>query len=82
MGILILKFLASLIGYGVGSSYLKKKEAERQAERNKEIGSCCKRAEEEMKRRGEARKAYWESVRQREELEKKNKANKENDKKC
>ena len=78
---LILKFFASLIGYGIGSSYLKKKEAERQAERTKEIESCCKRAEEEMKRQGAARKAYWERVRQREELEKKNRA-KENDKKC
>lgn len=81
MGILILKFFASLIAYGVGSSYLKKKEVERQAERNKEIGSCLERAEASMKRQGEYMREYWERVRRSEELEKKNKA-KENDKKC
>lgn len=72
MGILILKFFASLIGYGVGSSYSKKKEAERQAERNKEIDSCVERAKASMKRQEECTRAYWERVRQREELEKKN----------
>lgn len=71
MGILILKFFSSLIAYGVGSSYLKKKESERQAERHKEIDSCLGRAEASMKRRGECMRAYWERVRQREELEKK-----------
>lgn len=81
MGILILKFFASLIAYGIGSSYLKKKEAERQAERNKEIDSCLERAEASMKRQGECMREYWERVRQSEELEKKNRA-KENDKKC
>ena len=81
MGILILKFLASLIAYGIGRSYLKKQEAERQAERNKEIDSCLERAEASMKRQGECMREYWERVRQSEELEKKNRA-KENDKKC
>ena len=71
MGILILKFFASLIGYGVGSSYSKKKEAERQSERNKEIDSCAERAKASMKRQEECMRAYWERVRQREELEKK-----------
>lgn len=71
MGILILKFFASLIAYGIGSSYLKKKEAERQAERNKEIDSCLERAEASMKRQEECTRAYWERVRQRKELEKK-----------
>ena len=77
---LILKFFASLIGYGVGSSYLKKKEAARQAERNKEIDSCLERAAASMKMQEEYMRAYWERV-NREKLEQKNRASKENDKK-
>lgn len=44
MELAILKFFASLIGYGIAKGYAKNKEAERQRERNKEIDSCIERA--------------------------------------